>query len=342
MRVANVSLVAEIEEQPLQAEVIPLHGEYAVENTSGDLAELVYNVLPLWQRHVESARSLAETSIEGLAKSFAAIIDRLERSAQSSEKAAGNLSGDSNSGGLTELLKESRSSLGHVVGALHAMADDKTRLLEEMSVLATLAVDLTTMVNDVTQIAKQTNLLAFNAAIEAARAGEFGRGFAIVAGEVRRLAGLSNDTAARIASQVTTAGEILRRTVGAARKQAETDAGTVQEAEATISTVIDRFQNATNGLGASAELLRAEGQAVRNDVSNLLVDLQFQDRMSQILRNVMSDMSRLEERVAGEGMEFDTDIAEWLDQLEASYATDEQRVNHGASNVKSSDEVTYF
>lgn len=311
-------------------------------NNQSNLAELIDQVLPIWGMNIETSRSLAETSIEGLATSFSAIINRLERAVKSSEETAGSLVNDAHGGGLVGVLDDSRKSLAVVSGALRSMAKEKNRLLDEVSVMAKLAVELKAMVDDVSQIAKQTNLLAFNAAIEAARAGEFGRGFAVVAVEVRRLAGLSNDTARRIDSQINAASVILQRTVGAAKKQAVADASTVREAEQAIGDVINRFESATTGLVDSARLLKTEGSGVREDVSNLLVDLQFQDRMSQILRQVMGDMEKLGEQLSEEGDDFTADVEGWLADMEGSYATDEQRKNHGGGEAAASDEITFF
>jgi hypothetical protein len=66
--------------------------EYATDaSTAGNLAELVGQVLPIWEMHIETSRALAEDSIEGLATSFGGIIDRLERAVRSSEETAGSL-----------------------------------------------------------------------------------------------------------------------------------------------------------------------------------------------------------------------------------------------------------
>ena len=73
---------------------------------------------------------------------------------------------------------------------------------EFRTAMAQTANEIADMLDSIRDIAKKTNLLALNATIEAARAGEAGRGFSVVAGEVKALSLQTNDTAARISSKV--------------------------------------------------------------------------------------------------------------------------------------------
>jgi len=111
----------------------------------------------------------------------------------------------------------------------------------------------------ITNIAAQTNLLALNAAIEAARAGEQGRGFAVVADEVRKLAEQSSVAAGQISNLI---GQVKHETTIAV-KVAEEGKSTVHEGLAMANAAGQAFQDISQGVNDFTALARQAAAAVR-------------------------------------------------------------------------------
>ena len=307
--------------------------------------EAYCKVLPIWSRQIETSRSQTEEAVMGLTEKFASLVSKIEAAVSASKNTAQGLGGSGEPDAKT-VFTHSERDLILLVTTLKSAQHSRDAFLAEIRNLQGYTSELQSMAVEVAAIAAQTNLLALNAAIEAARAGEAGRGFAVVADEVRKLSNLSSETGKKMSGKVSVISHAISGVMHAADESARNDAESVGGSEGTIRTVLARFNGLTARLTESASIMQKESGGVREEIEGLLVSLQFQDRVSQILAHVRANIDSLADVIArdcgpsGESI----DIGQWLVEMEASYTTNEQRMNHRGSqtNAVASHGVTFF
>lgn len=315
------------------------------------LDELCGQVLPIWNRQIETARSQTETSLVDLATCFGDIHQRLDAALGLYRNSGDGMSVNSSSD-VTDMLEKGQNDLSAMLSTLRAGLRAKEEMLERIHEMARFSGELKAMAGLVSDLANQTKLVSLNAAIEAAWAGEAGRGFAVIADEVRKLSTLSGDTGKQITSRVDGVTQAIQSAVQIAERYAEQDARVMRDSEQLIEGVLNVFRGAVEHLSHAATQFQHEGQAVQETVSGVIVSLQFQDRVSQILRQTMDDMARLEavlsenrERGARGEQVAPIDVAAWLDQLSSTYTTLEQMDNHQGTQSNApgnANEITFF
>lgn len=317
----------------------PLPQEAAAYTDS--LRQLICETSRRWSGHVDVSRAHTEQAVSALAAEFDEILGRLRDALQASQAATG---GDQ---GVLVVIDEAKSELSSTLSALNAALDEKQTLLASVSRLASLTDELKHMANEVGEIAKQTNLLALNAAIEAARAGEAGRGFAVVADEVRKLSDLSGKTGLSIRDKVEVANAAMHEALSAAERMSRSDQVLVGNAELAIGRVLSRFNETLSSLTEASNRLEEDGRVVQGQVEGVIVHLQFQDRVSQILCAVRADMDRLVSLVQSDGFGIDRcvpppiDVERWIRDLEATYTTLEQHTLDAAKG-SAPQGITFF
>lgn len=200
----------------------------------------------------------------------------------------------------SEQAQTGRSQVQKAVGAIEGMARELDTSSQTVQTLAGQVGDIGKVVDVIRAIAEQTNLLALNAAIEAARAGEQGRGFAVVADEVRALAHRTQVSTGEIESMIGAVQNTTNQAVSAMGNSQKLAANTQELAQA-ADAALDRITVAVGGINERNLVIAsaAEEQAhVAREVDRNLINIQDLSTQTAAAANQTSASSQELSRLA--------------------------------------------
>ncbi len=237
---------------------------------------------------VDRTQALLADAIGQLTSSFAGMNELLREQHEVALGVTGAAGGqsDADGGQFDEFVASTSQVMAQVVDSVIGNSKLGIELVEMTDGIAKHAQKVRSILSEIGAIAKQTNLLALNAAIEAARAGEQGRGFAVVADEVRDLSGRTTQFSQQISTLMESMQTSVHQTEQAIQRMAGQDMTFALNSKTRVEQIVLTMEEQTRVRNVAIDRLTSGSDRVGERINQAVTALQFQDMVSQLMDHV--------------------------------------------------------
>ncbi len=232
-------------------------------------------------------RSIQSEAIEGLVQSFTGLENQSRQQLNMVVNLMDKLNNQmADETGQHKLAKEASDVVDVFVENIHAMSKGSMALVEALSEMGTQLREADKLLGEIDGISSQTNLLALNAAIEAARAGEAGRGFAVVADEVRALSQRSTQFSEQIRANYELTRNTMDRAGGIIGEMASRDIDLALTSQDRIQEMMAEIADSNKAISSELEHISEVSNEISQNVGIAVRSLQFEDMVRQLIENM--------------------------------------------------------
>ncbi|MDG6773314.1 methyl-accepting chemotaxis protein [Thiomicrorhabdus sp. ZW0627] len=270
---------------------------HSLETVVGDYEEVIEHEIEIINEELDQVKELIAEAIETLNNSFSNLHDQTQAEYKMVLSLLENLGGGESSEHMSvqRFSSEIKVVLQYLIDLLTDASQRSTQTVSKIDDMVGQIEAIFILLEDVKGIADQTNLLALNAAIEAARAGEAGRGFAVVADEVRKLSLNSNLLNEQIRKQAEKARGTVDQVRSIVSETASKDMEHAVSSQSKVDGMLNDLEEMNGGISEKLGDISGVISEIEISVSNAMRSLQFEDIVRQLVDQTMHHLANLNE-----------------------------------------------